>query len=92
MSGTFSTNIMPQTATPIINTTDGINGVKSYRYLAELASNAMDDEEIPMDFKVVDVMVAEPSEAAILELLGEKGWLKNWGLVSFWQEVDGDEF
>lgn len=84
---------MTQTdATAAINATAAIEGIKTYRYFAELASNTMDHEGIPMGFKVVDVMVCEPSEAAILELLGEKGWLKHWILIDFWQEENGDEF
>lgn len=95
MSGTFSTNIMAQVTqvTQVtINAPEATGGVTSYRYLAELASNELDEEGVPERFLTVDAMVVEPTEQAILELLSEKGWLKHWGLVSYWQEENGDEF
>ena len=95
MRGTFSNTTMAQ-VTPVtqvtISTTEATGGVKSYRYLAELASNELDFEGVPERFLTVDAMVLEPSETAILELLGEKGLLKDWGLVSFWIPEDCDEF
>lgn len=64
----------------------------SYRYMVELASNELDFEGVPESYTTVDVMVAEPNKAAILELLAEKGLLKNWGMVSYWIPEDCAEF
>lgn len=68
----------------------------AYRFLVELALCELtyDDElnEVPTDYQIVDVVVNEPTEQAIFNLLKERGYLQKWGVVSYWQEQEGDEF
>jgi len=56
----------------------------SYRFFVELASNALDFEGVPERYLLVDVVVALPCEAAARQLLDDRGWLAEWGIVSVW--------
>ena len=49
---------------------------RTYRYLVELASNQLDREGVPERFVSVDVVVLEPTKAAIETLIAAAGWLE----------------
>jgi len=66
--------------------------IQVYRYFCELASNKLDDEGVPEYFRVVDVVVLEPTKEAILQLLAAAEWLRDWGLVSYWTPEDEAPF
>lgn len=56
----------------------------TYRYFAELASNEFDYEGLPKHCRIIDVVVLEPTEAALKTLMAATGWLKGYTLVGFW--------
>jgi hypothetical protein len=65
-----------------------------HRYYVQLVSKdweLQDDHPVPRKSEVIDLVVTEPTEAAIRELVESVGWLSNWRIVDFWQEppVDG---
>ncbi len=65
----------------------------TYRYFAELASNEFDYEGLATHYRVIDVVVLEPTEEAIKTLIAATGWLKGYALVDFWSpqpETDED--
>jgi len=59
-----------------------------YRFYAELASNELDFEGVPERYLLVDVVVVLPCEAAVRQLLDDRGWLSDWGIVSVWTPED----
>lgn len=60
-----------------------------YRYSVELASDALDQDGVPDEFRVVSVAVTEPTQAAITQLLNATGQLDGFTVVDFWSP-DGD--
>jgi len=65
---------------------------RTYRYFVELASDELDFEGVPERFKIVDVVVTEPTEAAIKTLVAATHWLKGYTMVSHWIPDDCDCF
>ncbi len=65
----------------------------SYRYFCELASLEVDFEGLSLHYQVIDVVVLEPTEQAIKNLIASAGWLRGYILVKFWApqpDLDGD--
>lgn len=73
----------PQTSIP---------GAETYRYYAELASNELDEEGISERFIIADVLVAINCEAAVRQVLDDKGLLHEWGIVAIWQPEEESPF
>ncbi|MGL5922156.1 hypothetical protein [Chroococcidiopsis sp.] len=73
-----------------------VGGIQTYRYFVQLITVAqtIDDDfyQVPVDHKVLDVVVVEQGAKAIEELLEEKGYLKGWKIVCFWQPEECDCF
>ena len=65
---------------------------QAIRYIVQLASieTQLNSEGVlvPHDVKIVDVVVAEGTEAAIKALLAAADWLQGYELVSYWQPED----
>jgi hypothetical protein len=64
----------------------------TYRFYAELASNELDYEGIPERVCIVDVVVTLPCEAAVRQLLDQKGWLNEWGIIGIWVPEEDSPF
>ncbi len=66
-----------------------------HRFLVELASTETepDCQGVPVSkkFKIIDVVLLEPSEQAIKTLIAETCWLKGWTMVSHWVPSDGGD-
>ncbi len=62
---------------------------KAHRFMVEVASNEVDFEGVPVDFKVIDVVVTKPSKQAIKSLISAADWLQGYSLVRFWIPEDG---
>jgi hypothetical protein len=62
---------------------------QTHRFMAEVASNKVDFEGVPVDFKTIDVVVMSPTKQAIELLIAAADWLKGYSLVSFWTPEDG---
>lgn len=69
---------------------------RTYRYMCQLASNELeldcDGIPVPKHFQIVDVVVTEPTEAAIITLIAAAGWLDGYTMVSHWVPDDGCPF
>jgi len=63
---------------------------QTYRYFVELASNELGYEGVPERFRIVDVVVMEPTQEAIESLIAAAGWLDGWRIVSNWVPVEED--
>lgn len=65
-------------------------------YKVELASieSELDayGNEVPVNFKTIDVVVTEPTEQAVRVLIGATDWLDGFGIVQIWKTEDGTEF
>lgn len=57
----------------------------SYRFFAELASTKLDYDGIPEYFRIIDVVVAEPTQQAIEREIAKCDWLKEYSLISYWK-------
>lgn len=56
-----------------------------YRYFVELVSNKtqlQEDRPIPIHTQVIDVVVTQPTEEAIAQLIATCNWLKDYSIVS----------
>lgn len=62
---------------------------QSHRFMADVASNQLDFEGVPVDVQTIDVLVIDPSEAAIKLLIASTKWLKGYSLIKFWEPEDG---
>lgn len=67
---------------------DAVGAKHSYRYYVELASTQLDDDGIPERFRVVDVVVVQPTQSAIENVLSSNDWLQGYSLTSYWQPED----
>ncbi len=56
-----------------------------YRYFVELASTKTDYEGIPEFWRVIDLVVAEPTKEAVENAITECEWLKGFELVSYFE-------
>ena len=66
-----------------------------HRYFVQLVSKSwelQDDRAVPSSDKVIDVVVVEPTESAIRQLIASAGWLVGWEMVDFWQEAATDSY
>lgn len=70
---------------PYLTATDA-TPVDSHRFYAELASTKLDPDGVPEYFRIIDIVVAEPSSAAIERKIASRDWLKDYSLVSYWQQ------
>lgn len=80
---------MPQLHTELLTAAEAISSkAPTYRYLVELASieSELDKDgfEVPVAYKTIDVVVTEPTTAAIKLLISSCQWLQGWELASFW--------
>lgn len=64
--------------------TDWDTAIATTTIKVELASNEADFEGVPIDFKILDVDVVEPTIEAITILLQANGELEGWGIVAHW--------
>lgn len=78
---------MPYLTAPVVQKTE-----RTYRYFVELASDKLDFEGVPESFQIIDVVVLEPTEAAISTLIAATGWLQGYTMVSHWTPEDCTEF
>lgn len=56
-----------------------------HRYFVELATKKyklQDDRAIPINTKIIDVVVVQPSIETIEQLLASCGWLRDWQIIS----------
>ncbi|MBV8887456.1 MAG: hypothetical protein JO235_26140 [Chroococcidiopsidaceae cyanobacterium CP_BM_RX_35] len=74
-----------------LTATDAISS-NSYRYFAELASTTLDFDGVPEYFRIVDIVVAEPTQQAIEREIALQDWLKDYSLISYWQPSDNCPF
>lgn len=67
-----------------------------HRFYVELSSKELelDSQEIPVpkDFKLIDLVVAEPTEQAIRAAIAATNWLKGYSIVSWWKPEDESPF
>lgn len=61
------------------------SGSDQYRYIAELASDELDQDGVPLDFIKADVVVAEPTQKTIEREIAACPWLEGYTLVSYWK-------
>lgn len=72
-------------------TASGIGvGTDTYRYYVELASTQVDPDGVALEFRLVDVVVAEPTRDALATVIADCEWLSGYEIVSYWQP-DYDE-
>ncbi len=68
----------------------------AHRFMVELASDELELDSngipVPVDYRTIDVVVIEPTLAAITALLQAAGHLDGWGIVSHWVPEDCDCF
>ena len=60
------------------------NATSAYRFIVELYSKQVDEDEIPVDYEFLDIVVTDPTEATIRQLLQVSGYLELWQLVDYW--------
>ncbi len=69
---------------------------RTYRYMCELVSDELELDSrgipVPKDYRTVDVLVTEPTLAAIASLISAAGWLDGYTMVSDWVPDDGCPF
>ena len=90
----MSENIVPRAL--YIVSRDALNSPKSYRVMCEIVSHSLDSGEeypVPLDYKLVDMVLPEYSQKAIWKALEQAGFTpKEWKLMTYWQpETDGVE-
>lgn len=78
---------MPYVTAPQAKTT-----AQTYRYYVELASNERDWEGVPESTRMIDVVVLEPTRAAIETLLQVAGYLDGYRIMTWWVPEDCDCF
>lgn len=66
--------------------------LRTYRYLVQLASYQLDQEEVPEHVQLIDVVVLEPTLEAIKSLIAAAGWLDAFTIVSHWIPAESAEF
>lgn len=69
--------------------------LQGYRFFVELVSTdweLQDGYPVPKHHETIDVVVTEPTEAAIKLLVASCGWLHDYQIVSYSQSEDGCEF
>jgi hypothetical protein len=64
----------------------------SHRFFVELASDELELDawgiEVPKDFKVIDLVVSEPTKQAIIEALLGVEELKGYTIVDYFRPLD----
>jgi hypothetical protein len=68
-----------------LTSTDAHTSPNQYRCFAEVASIQTDYEGIPEFWRVIDLVVAQPTEEAIKSAIAECEWLDGFELVSYWE-------
>jgi len=76
--------MMPQ----LLTVSEALSANHTYRYFCELASTQLDYDGIPKTFRVVRIVVAEPTQSVIENTLFSGDWLQGYSLVSYWQPED----
>lgn len=59
-----------------------------HRYLVKLVSlqvQLQEDRAVPVNTQVIDVVVVEPTQNAVEQLLAATGWLESWQIVSYFK-------
>jgi hypothetical protein len=56
-----------------------------YRYFVELASTKLDPDGVPEFWRVIDLVVAQPTKEAVKSAIAQCEWLKGYELVSYWE-------
>lgn len=56
-----------------------------YRYCVQLVSRELDFEGVPMDAKIVDVLVTAPDPDLVRSAIAGAGWLSGWMITDAWQ-------
>lgn len=62
---------------------DAAGAKQWYRYYVEIASKQLNFEGVPEFTRTIDVVVAQPTQEAITQLINACGWLEGYGLVSY---------
>ncbi len=65
---------------------------QGYRYMVKLFTKAVDYWGVPSDVSTLDVVVTDPTEAAVTELVRLFGWLTDWTIAAIWEPEDCSEF
>ena len=68
-----------------ITSTDAYTSINQYRYFIQLASIKTDYEGGPEFWRVIDLVVAQPTEEAIKSAIAECEFLEGFELVSYWE-------
>jgi hypothetical protein len=76
----------------LLTAPQAIASPSTYRYMVELASDRLDRDGVPLEFKTIDVLVTEPTEEAINLLLQSANWLEGFTMVDYWQPDGCIEF
>ena len=76
--------MMPQ----LLTASEALSANQTYRYFCELVSIQLDYDGIPETFRVVDVLVAQPTQSAIENALDSGDWLEGYSLVNYWLPED----
>lgn len=76
---------MTQTVDYLSAKVEDLHKLPVYRYMAEVASDTCDEEGIPIEFRTIDVVVTEPGEEAVKQLIAATSWLKDFTLVHCWE-------
>lgn len=67
-----------------LTASDVVPGRQSYRFYVEMASIKSDWEGC-RDSQTLDCVVSSDSREAIESLVAEKGYTRNWEVMSYWQ-------
>ena len=69
------------------------NATSAYRFIVELYSLQVDRYGTPVDYDLLDVLVCDPTQAGIEQLLESKGYSREqWQLVDYWMPCPEDPF
>lgn len=61
----------------------------AHRFIVDLTSDDLDFEGVPINFKTIDVLVAEPSKVAIEAAIATDDSLNGYSVKSFCLPEDG---
>lgn len=79
---------MPQ----LLTAPEAKTAARTYRYYVELASTQLDFDGVPEFFRLVDVVVAVPTQEAIVKAIADCQFLKGYELISYWTPEDEAPF
>lgn len=78
--------MMPQ----LLAASEALSTKHIHRYFCDLASTQLDYNGVPEIFRVVGIVLAEPTKSAIedvISVISSCDWLQSYSLVSYWQPL-----